>query len=213
MLVAVQPFIDSSISKTVNVPADYPFEAFRGLYMQAWKAGLKGLATYRPNAVTGAVLSVERIPGSRRRARGRSAGQAVRQPAGGRARRPDLQGRVLDRGRQEVGLPDRQLRAGVRHRERPAGRDRAAGRVLRAGGPRDEGQHGSRRTCASVDGRAIGGSISKALANMREVVWDKGPVRCGSVTQEDGAQAPRFHDSEVAAIGYAAAAILARRGF
>ena len=59
MLVAVQPSIDSSISKTVNVPADYPFESFRGLYMQAWKAGLKGLATYRPNAVTGAVLSVD----------------------------------------------------------------------------------------------------------------------------------------------------------
>ena len=59
MLVAVQPFIDSSISKTVNVPADYPFEAFRGLYMQAWKAGLKGLATYRPNPVTGAVLSLD----------------------------------------------------------------------------------------------------------------------------------------------------------
>ena len=59
MLVAVQPFIDSSISKTVNVAADYPFEAFKGLYMKAWKAGLKGLATYRPNAVTGAVLSVD----------------------------------------------------------------------------------------------------------------------------------------------------------
>jgi ribonucleoside-diphosphate reductase alpha chain len=69
MLVAVQPFIDSSISKTVNVPADYPFEAFRGLYMQAWKAGLKGLATYRPNAVTGAVLSVDAAGGSRCRAR------------------------------------------------------------------------------------------------------------------------------------------------
>ena len=50
MLVAVQPFIDSSISKTVNVPADYPFEAFKELYLEAWKAGLKGLATYRPNA-------------------------------------------------------------------------------------------------------------------------------------------------------------------
>jgi ribonucleoside-diphosphate reductase alpha chain len=58
MLEAVQPFIDSAISKTVNVPADYPFEDFKGLYQAAWKAGLKGLATYRPNAVTGAVLAV-----------------------------------------------------------------------------------------------------------------------------------------------------------
>jgi ribonucleoside-diphosphate reductase alpha chain len=58
MLEAVQPFVDSAISKTVNVPADYPFDDFKGLYAAAWKAGLKGLATYRPNAVTGAVLAV-----------------------------------------------------------------------------------------------------------------------------------------------------------
>ena len=59
MVAAVAPYIDTSISKTVNVPADYPYEDFQDLYMQAWKAGLKGLATYRPNSVLGAVLSVE----------------------------------------------------------------------------------------------------------------------------------------------------------
>jgi len=59
MVAAVAPFIDTSISKTVNVPADYPYEDFQDLYMQAWKAGLKGLATYRPNSVLGSVLSVE----------------------------------------------------------------------------------------------------------------------------------------------------------
>jgi ribonucleoside-diphosphate reductase alpha chain len=58
MVAAVAPFIDTSISKTVNVPADYPYEDFKDLYAEAWKAGLKGLATYRPNAVLGAVLSV-----------------------------------------------------------------------------------------------------------------------------------------------------------
>ena len=56
MLAAVQPFIDTSISKTVNVPADYPFESFKDLYLEAWRHGLKGLATYRPNLITGAVL-------------------------------------------------------------------------------------------------------------------------------------------------------------
>jgi ribonucleoside-diphosphate reductase alpha chain len=40
------------------VPEDYPYESFRNLYFEAWKAGLKGLATYRPNSVLGAVLSV-----------------------------------------------------------------------------------------------------------------------------------------------------------
>jgi len=60
MVAAVAPYIDTSISKTVNVPEDYPYEQFEGLYLYAWKAGLKGLATYRPNRVIGEVLSVDR---------------------------------------------------------------------------------------------------------------------------------------------------------
>ncbi|MGB2903085.1 MAG: adenosylcobalamin-dependent ribonucleoside-diphosphate reductase, partial [Candidatus Dechloromonas phosphoritropha] len=59
MVAAVAPYIDTSISKTVNVPAEYPYEDFQDLYMSAWKSGLKGLATYRPNSVLGSVLSVE----------------------------------------------------------------------------------------------------------------------------------------------------------
>jgi ribonucleoside-diphosphate reductase alpha chain len=59
MVAAVAPFIDTSISKTVNVPEDYPYAEFEDLYLEAWRAGLKGLATYRPNSVLGAVLSVE----------------------------------------------------------------------------------------------------------------------------------------------------------
>ncbi len=59
MVAAVAPYVDTSISKTVNVPADYPYSEFEDLYMTAWKSGLKGLATYRPNSVLGSVLSVE----------------------------------------------------------------------------------------------------------------------------------------------------------
>lgn len=62
MVAAVAPHIDTSISKTVNVPADYPYEDFQDLYMSAWKSGLKGLATYRPNSVLGSVLSVSTEP-------------------------------------------------------------------------------------------------------------------------------------------------------
>ncbi|MFV0664993.1 adenosylcobalamin-dependent ribonucleoside-diphosphate reductase [Denitromonas sp.] len=58
MVAAVAPYIDTSISKTVNVPADYPYADFEHLYLEAWKSGLKGLATYRPNSVLGSVLSV-----------------------------------------------------------------------------------------------------------------------------------------------------------
>ncbi len=60
MVAAVAPCIDTSISKTVNVPADYPYADFQHLYLEAWRSGLKGLATYRPNAVLGSVLSVTR---------------------------------------------------------------------------------------------------------------------------------------------------------
>jgi len=59
MVAAVAPFVDTAISKTVNVPEDYPYDDFKHLYLQAWRSGLKGLATYRPNRVLGAVLSVQ----------------------------------------------------------------------------------------------------------------------------------------------------------
>ena len=61
MSAAVQPYIDAAISKTVNVPEDYPFEDFKNLYLEAWHAGLKGITTYRPNNVIGSVLEVRRI--------------------------------------------------------------------------------------------------------------------------------------------------------
>lgn len=56
MLEAVAPYVDSSISKTVNVPADYAFDGFRSLYLEAWRRGLKGLATFRPNPERESIL-------------------------------------------------------------------------------------------------------------------------------------------------------------
>src|SRR3954451_24479651 len=56
MQAAVQRHIDSSISKTINMPADIPFERFKDVYTQAYALGCKGCTTYRPNEVTGAVL-------------------------------------------------------------------------------------------------------------------------------------------------------------
>ena len=58
MQAAAQEWIDSSISKTINVPEDIDFEAFKDVYMQAYETGCKGCTTYRPNDVTGSVLSV-----------------------------------------------------------------------------------------------------------------------------------------------------------
>ena len=58
MQAAAQKWIDSSISKTINCPEDISFEAFKEVYMAAWDQGCKGCTTYRPNDVTGSVLTV-----------------------------------------------------------------------------------------------------------------------------------------------------------
>jgi ribonucleoside-diphosphate reductase alpha chain len=57
MQAAAQAHVDSSISKTINVPADYAFSDFASIYQKAWKLGLKGCTTFRPNAVTGSILA------------------------------------------------------------------------------------------------------------------------------------------------------------
>ena len=62
MQAAAQKWVDSSISKTINCPEDISFEAFKDVYMEAWDSGCKGCTTYRPNDVTGSVLSVEEKP-------------------------------------------------------------------------------------------------------------------------------------------------------
>ena len=62
MQAALQKHVDSSISKTINCPEDISFEAFKSVYEEAYELGLKGCTTYRPNDVTGSVLSTEVQP-------------------------------------------------------------------------------------------------------------------------------------------------------
>ena len=59
MQAAAQDYVDSSISKTINLPRDISFEDFKGVYEEAYAQGCKGCTTYRPNDVTGAVLEVK----------------------------------------------------------------------------------------------------------------------------------------------------------
>jgi ribonucleoside-diphosphate reductase alpha chain len=67
MQAAAQKWVDSSISKTINCPEDISFEAFKDVYLEAWETGCKGCTTYRPNEVTGSVLTVsesaDAVPG------------------------------------------------------------------------------------------------------------------------------------------------------
>ena len=219
MMAAVQPYVDGAISKTVNVPADYPFDDFKDLYTEAWRAGLKGLATYRPNAVTGSVLSVAPSPAAeapdagvpyhldplRRRFESRPAGELE-----------SVTSKVeytTQEGKKTVYLTISFMRV----EGRLNGRDLAIERPFEFFMPANQRSDGhqwitSTMRLLSLAARA-GSSIAKALADMRAVVWEKGPVRCGHLTRADGVQVPMYHDSEVAAIAFMLQRILIRRGF
>jgi ribonucleoside-diphosphate reductase alpha chain len=63
MQAALQPWVDSAISKTINVAADTPFEEFKGLYEFAYRTALKGCTVFRPNPIRGEILtSAEQSP-------------------------------------------------------------------------------------------------------------------------------------------------------
>jgi ribonucleoside-diphosphate reductase alpha chain len=66
MQAAVQPFVDNAISKTINVPEDFAFDAFESIYREAYRLGLKGCTTFRPNPVTGSILSESGAESDRR---------------------------------------------------------------------------------------------------------------------------------------------------
>ncbi len=59
MQAAIQPYVDNAISKTINVPEAYDFAAYQSVFEQAYALGLKGCTTFRPNPITGTVLSVK----------------------------------------------------------------------------------------------------------------------------------------------------------
>lgn len=61
MQAALQPYVDNAISKTINVPEELGFEAFCSLYEEAYALGLKGCTTFRPNPVTGSVLTARAV--------------------------------------------------------------------------------------------------------------------------------------------------------
>jgi ribonucleoside-diphosphate reductase alpha chain len=64
MQAAIQPFVDNAISKTINASTDMGFDEFQDVYARAWRLGLKGVTVFRPNPVTGAVISSAPRPGA-----------------------------------------------------------------------------------------------------------------------------------------------------
>lgn len=219
MMEAVQPFVDTAISKTVNIPADYPYEDFKDLYLQAWRARLKGLATYRPNAILGSVLEAsapaDPVP-------------ATPAPAPTPAAPPVDPMRTVIESRPQGGLSavaekleywtqegHKTLYLIVSFLPVPTGvGNRTVDRAIEFFMP--VGQSGESQQWITSSMRLLslaarGGFLERALSDMRKVAWDRGPVRLGQHRKDDGTLVPMWHDSEVAAMAYAIQNILARR--
>lgn len=219
MMEAVQPFVDTAISKTVNVPADYPYDDFKDLYLQAWRARLKGLATYRPNNILGAVLEATPPPAEA------VAPEPVPAPE---ARQPVDPMRTVIESRPKGALSavaekveywtqdgHKTLYLIVSFLPVPTGVgthtvDRAIEFFMPVG-QSGESQQWITSSMRLLSLAARGGFLERALSDMRKVAWDRGPVRLGTHEKDDGTRVPMWHDSEVAAIAYAVQNILARR--
>ena len=214
MMEAVQPYVDTSISKTVNIPEDYPYEDFKSLYHQAWQAGLKGLATYRPNSILGAVL--ETTPAKEDE---KPAAEVVpaydpmrtvieKRPAGGLPAVAEKIEYWTHEGQQRLYLIVTFLP--VPSADGKSTVERAIEFFMPVG-QSGESQQWITATMRMLSLAARGGFLDRALSDMRKVSWDRGPVRLGTYEKADGTHVPRWHDSEVAAIGYAVEQLIARR--
>ena len=214
MMQAVQPFIDTSISKTVNIPADYPYEDFKDLYHHAWRAGLKGLATYRPNSILGAVL--EATPAKKEEPK----------PAAPAAEPVDPMRVVIESRPKgalnavaekieywtQEGKQRLYLIVSFMPIEGEDGRNvERAIEFFMPVGQSSESQQWITATMRSLSLAARGGFLDRALDDLRKVSWDRGPVRLGTYAKADGTLVPRWHDSEVAAIAYALQNLIAER--
>lgn len=219
MMKVVQPYIDTAISKTVNVPADYPYEDFKNLYFQAWKSNLKGLATYRPNNILGSVLEVvktnegnvsssreahenEELPISRKVIEKRPNGEL-----------PAVAEKITywtQDGKKTLYLIISFMAVeGIINGEKIL--EERAIEFFMPVGQSGESQQWITSSMRLLSLAARGGFLSRALSDMRKVVWDRGSVRLGMKQKLNGAEVPMWHDSEVAAIAYAIEKILQRR--
>ncbi len=216
MMEAVQPFVDTAISKTVNVPADYPFDDFKHLYLKAWHARLKGMATYRPNSILGAVLQTS-APTPAVEAAPAAASSAPIDPMRTviESRPKGALSAVAEKVEYWTQEGRKTLYMLVSFLPVPTGFgngtvDRAIEFFMPVG-QSGESQQWITSSMRMLSLAARGGFLERALSDMRKVAWDRGPVRLGTYEKADGTMVPMWHDSEVAAMAYAIQNILARR--
>ena len=213
MMQSVQPFIDTAISKTVNVPVNYPYDDFKSLYTQAWRANLKGLATYRPNSILGSVLD---LGPSKEGSSSSSDGIADPMRIVVESRPKGILPAVAEKIEYWTQEGHKTLYLVVSFIAIPL-KGQASGSIERAieffmpVGQNGESQQWITSSMRLLSLAARGGFLERALSDMRKVAWDRGAVRLGTFEKIDGTRMPLWHDSEVAAIGYAIQNIIKRR--
>lgn len=216
MLEVTQPYIDSSISKTVNIPADYPFEDFKNLYHQAWKANLKGLATYRPNLILGSVLSA---PGDA----AKTAPQIpldvdpvtkliLKRPEGRLEATSNRIKYMTSSGEQSVYIIVAYTEVdGVIN-----GKKIKVTRPIEVFIP-DSQMDAPHELIATISRQwslnARAGILATALQDARQVRSPTGPVRYDWITKTDGSKVPLWHQSDIGVIAYAIQQMLYHDGF
>lgn len=214
MLRVVQPYIDSAISKTVNVPGDYPFDSFKAIYDDAHSYKLKGVSTYRPNNILGSVLSV---------------GTEVKKEVLPNidplnielTKRPEMDLEAISKKvKYMTSLGDNtfyvcvsfaEVKGILNNKEITVKRPIEVFITAYPDGVPGEWVAAFARNM-SLLARSGLSMFCRALADSRKVKSDKGSIRYGIYVKPDGTKVPRWHDSDVACISYSVQEILQKKG-
>ena len=229
MMSVIQPNIDNSISKTVNVAEDYLFDDFKNIYFKAHEYGLKGIATYRPNSILGSVLSeikeakveetiIESTPTKSYYQKYDDEYDSFINaviPQLPNEEYPAIRKKVSYSGPEGkdsffilISLDTKDFeKNGIRYTlERPV-------EVFIETNPENVPSEwvDSLSRNLSLLARSGLSMFCKALENCKKAKSDKGRVRYGWINKADGTQVPRFHSSEIACIGFAITELLQKR--
>lgn len=228
-LKVIQPFIDQSLSKTINVSVDYPFEDFKKIYDNAWSGKLKGVSTYRPNDILGSVLSVEKpkeevkptsVEPKPSVSDEKSFDQFVDEMLAesfqsrkdGMLQGITTKGRFFtEQGEQKfiVTINFIEIKRNTVHGEISV--TRPVEFILTSNFTTNSSAWDATMRFMSLSARS-GVPIPKLIENLKEITWEHGPVRYGT-KEKDGRQVPLWHASDVAAIGHAIHEALIACGF
>lgn len=221
MMKVVQPYIDSSVSKTTNIPEDYPFEDFKKIYDTAWKYKLKGTSTYRPNDILGSVLSVdapkkEEAPKVEEKQLDEYVKEMYSQPFESRLDGVlsgiSVKGRFYtEQGEQKFIITINSMPI---YKETPYGIIkviRPVEFILTSNFTSASSVWESSMRFMSLMARS-GVPLPKILENLKEITWEHGPIRYGFKVKNEN-KVPMWHSSDAATVGYIIEEALIREGF